>query len=80
MDFASYLVTKFDKKHLNLFKNSLPRVWRAKFGDFCVVISREFLTELAKNRLGGLACPAYAYFCFVILKISLRHSIFCALG
>ena len=34
MDFASYLRTKFDKKHLNLLKNSLPRVWRTKFDDF----------------------------------------------
>ena len=62
MDFASYLGTKFDKKHLNLLKNSLPRVWRAKFGDFCVVISRELLMELMKNRLGGLACPGLRLF------------------
>jgi len=34
MDFASYLGTKFDKKHLNLLKNSLPRVWGAKFEGF----------------------------------------------
>ena len=45
-----------------VFANSLPRVWRAKFGDFCIVISLELLTELAKNRLDGLAYPAYAYF------------------
>ncbi len=63
MDFASYLGTKYDKKHLNLLKNSLPRVLRAKFeGFFCVVISLELLAELAKNRLGGPACPACAYF------------------
>ncbi|EEF14186.1 hypothetical protein CAMRE0001_0616 [Campylobacter rectus RM3267] len=46
------------------FAASLVReIWRF----FCVVISRELLTELVKNRLGGLACPACSYF-------SLRNS------
>ena len=58
MDFASYLRTKFDKKHLNLFKNSLPRVWRAKFDGFYEVIFRMLFEGLVKiNTRGRPICP-----------------------
>ena len=53
MDFASYLRTKFDKKHLNLLKNSLPRVWRAKFDGFYEVIFRTLFEGLVKINTRG---------------------------
>ena len=75
MDFASYLGTKFDKKHLNLLKNSLPRVWHAKFGDFYEVIFRALFEGLVKINTHGRSVR-YVLFYVATSKIISRYNAF----